>query len=110
MTNASLTARNLNKSAYFFSISSEDQKVSHSSTVPKDAITKEFNAKLWMAKVIEVLGGRVSIFFSCVFEALLIKLSFFQGGGKDDSSQGVGTDASKISEAIEVATKFVSSQ
>lgn len=66
MTNASVTARNLNKSAYFFSISSEDQKVSHSSTVPKDAITKEFNAKLWMAKVIEVLGGKVSNIFNCI--------------------------------------------
>lgn len=83
MTQACSAARLLNKSAYFFSVSSEDQKVVHLSSVPKEECTKEFSAKLWMNKVVEVLGGKA--------------------GGKDDTSQGVGTDSSKVLEAIEVA-------
>lgn len=78
-------AKSLSKAIYFFSQVEDEPKITHLNYLPKEFISKSFNAKTWSAKVSEVLGGK--------------------GGGKEDSAQGVGNQVGKIGEAIEVAKK-----
>ncbi|CAE6448690.1 unnamed protein product [Rhizoctonia solani] len=76
-------ARKLNKAAYFFSTDASGEKVTHVNYIPKAVVTKEFDARVWATKISGILGGK--------------------GGGKDDSAQGVGTNVSKIAEAVKAA-------
>ncbi|KAM0746309.1 hypothetical protein T439DRAFT_330022 [Meredithblackwellia eburnea MCA 4105] len=89
MQAATLQAKTLGKAAYFFSVSDED-KVVHVNFLPKEEISKAFNAKTWIQPVSAILGGK--------------------GGGKDDSTQGVGTEVDKIDEAIAAALKAYESK
>ena len=59
MTAGTQAARNLGKSAYFFSVA-EENKVNHINYVPKDQITSDFSAKIWIAAIATILGGKVS--------------------------------------------------
>ncbi|GAA6034541.1 hypothetical protein JCM8097_005384 [Rhodosporidiobolus ruineniae] len=80
-------AKTLGKAAYFFGVTSDSPaKVAHLNLVPKDQISKEFNAKTWFAEVSKIVGGK--------------------GGGKDDGATGFGTEADKVEEAIELAKKL----
>lgn len=78
-------AKAYQKAAYLFSVDKSEGKVLHVNLLPKSDISKTFSCKQWIANVSKVLGGR--------------------GGGKDEGCQGVGTDISKVSEAIEEAKK-----
>ncbi|TIB29954.1 hypothetical protein E3P84_03525 [Wallemia ichthyophaga] len=80
-------ARPLNKTVYVFSVDREAKKIAHQCYIPKDKLNDSFNAKLWAAKVAEVVGGKA--------------------GGKDDSAQGVGSEVDKIDEAINVAKSLL---
>ncbi|SGY99551.1 BQ5605_C034g11290 [Microbotryum silenes-dioicae] len=80
----SLQAKALDKAAYLFS--AEDGKVLHLNFVPKAMQSKAFNAKTWLTGVAAIVGGK--------------------GGGKDDSAQGVGSEPTKVQEAIEQAKKL----
>ncbi|KAG8935411.1 Alanine--tRNA ligase [Tulasnella sp. 417] len=75
--------KKLEKAAYLFSVDEAAGKVAHANVLPAGLVSKEFDAKIWAAKVAEVLGGK--------------------GGGKPDSAQGVGTEVAKLSEAMKVA-------
>jgi alanyl-tRNA synthetase len=78
-------AKAYQRAAYLFSVDKAEGKVIHINMLPKTDVSKTFSCKQWIADVSKVLGGR--------------------GGGKDESSQGVGTEIGKIQEAIEVAKK-----
>ncbi|KAH8920241.1 hypothetical protein BT69DRAFT_1245614 [Atractiella rhizophila] len=77
------------KAVYLFSPSSSDGKVYHANFVPKTAISPKFNAKLWTQEASKVLGGK--------------------GGGKDDTSQGVGLSIEKLPEALKSVTALYES-
>lgn len=64
MQSAVVQAKSLNKAAYFFSSTEaeeegEEVKLIHLNFVPKEMISKEFNARVWSTVVIEVVGGKV---------------------------------------------------
>lgn len=100
---ASLHAKSLNKSAYFFAPTEEgDNKIIHVNFVAKDFVSKKFNAKTWIADISTIVGGKVRHVvspFRTLAECLLV-YHYHQGGGKDESTQGVGTDASRVDEAL----------
>jgi len=73
------------RAAYLFSADKAEGKVTHVDLLPKADVSKSFNAKIWLAEVSKVIGGR--------------------GGGKDESGQGIGTEVGKVSEAVEEAKK-----
>ncbi|KAG9050230.1 Alanine--tRNA ligase [Tulasnella sp. UAMH 9824] len=75
--------KKLEKAAYLFSVDEAAGKVAYANVLPAGLVSKEFDAKIWAAKVGAVLGGK--------------------GGGKPDSAQGTGTEVAKISEAMKVA-------
>ncbi|KAI5476969.1 alanine-tRNA synthetase [Pseudohyphozyma bogoriensis] len=79
MQAATAQTSKLGKAAYFFSVT-EDNKVVHLNFLPKAEISKEFSAKTWIQSVSAILGGK--------------------GGGKDESAQGVGSEVSKVDEAM----------
>ncbi|KAF7967705.1 hypothetical protein HWV62_21634 [Athelia sp. TMB] len=78
--------KKLSKAVYVISADGETGKVVHGNHVPPTLKAKELDARTWAAKVAEVLGGKA--------------------GGKDDSAQGVGTNISKVDEALKVATDY----
>lgn len=51
--------RKLEKAAYLFSVDEAAGKVAHGNVLPAGLVSKEFDAKIWAAKVAEVLGGKV---------------------------------------------------
>ena len=60
-------------------------------------------------KYVKLLVVKLVFFFVYCYSFLkkiLINFSL-QAGGKDDAAQGVGSEVSKINEAIEVATKML---
>jgi len=78
-----LKARTLDRGVYLFSSDQDTSKVAHINFVPKVRISKEFDAKTWSSSVAGLLGGKA--------------------GGKDDSAQGIGTEISKLEDALQVA-------
>ncbi|KAM0789420.1 hypothetical protein ACM66B_000245 [Microbotryomycetes sp. NB124-2] len=87
---AAAQAKALDRAAFLFSTMNDD-KVAYVNFVPKSAISKTFTAKLWAAPVSTILGGK--------------------GGGKDESAQGVGLEASKLNDAlVEAERAWVSRQ
>ena len=76
-------AKKQNKSAYFFSLSEDSTKLVHINYLAKSELVDGFNAKSWIGKVSDLVGGR--------------------GGGRDDSAQGVGEKVDSIEEAMGVA-------
>lgn len=73
------------RAAYLFSADKAEGKVTHVNIMPKTDVSKTFSCKQWIANVSKVIGGR--------------------GGGKDESCSGLGTEVSKLQEAIEEAKK-----
>lgn len=51
--------KKLEKAAYLFSVDEAAGKVAHANVLPAALVSKEFDAKIWAAKVAEVLGGKV---------------------------------------------------
>lgn len=78
--------KKLGKTVYVISTDNETGKVAHGNHVPPALKAKGLDARTWAAKVAEVLGGKA--------------------GGKDDSAQGVGTNVTKVDEAMKVATDY----
>ncbi|KAK4699029.1 alanyl-tRNA synthetase, partial [Phenoliferia sp. Uapishka_3] len=109
MQAATLQAKALNKAAYFFS-TSDDGKVVHLNFVPKEEITKSFSAKTWIQPVSAILGGKVQQFLGPKEGCELTICCLYKGGGKDESTQGVGTEVDKVDEAIAEATKVFGSR
>jgi alanyl-tRNA synthetase len=78
--------KKLGKAVYVFSVDHEGNKIAHGNHVPVAFKTMGLDGRTWASKVAEVLGGRV--------------------GGKDDGAQGVGTNISKLEEALQVAKDY----
>lgn len=77
----------------------EGGKVAHVNFLPKEVLDRKvINAKEWLAEVSKIVGGKVS-----QTQLNLVQELIDQGGGKDDSASGVGSEIEKISEAMEVA-------
>jgi alanyl-tRNA synthetase len=74
------------RAAYLFTVDKEEGKVVHMNTLPKSDVSKTFNAKEWMSAISSIVGGR--------------------GGGRDDGAQGVGSEPSKVKEAVAEAKKL----
>lgn len=83
-----IQAKKLGKSAYVFSVDSEQGKVAHANFVAEDAKSRGVDGREWANAVVAVLGGKA--------------------GGKVDGAQGVGTDATKVVEALKIAERFYS--
>ncbi|XP_017773819.1 PREDICTED: alanine--tRNA ligase, cytoplasmic [Nicrophorus vespilloides] len=73
-------------SAIFFSVDPDSGKIFCLSSVPKSAQEKGLKANEWVASVSPVMGGK--------------------GGGKPDSAQASGTNASKLNEILSLAEEF----
>lgn len=75
------------KNVYLFAVDEgEDGKVIHACHL-SETLAKKASALEWSTAVSSVVGGKA--------------------GGKGNTSQGVGTDVSKVDEAMDVATKFL---
>ena len=74
------------RAAYLFSVDKAEGKVVHVNLLPKGEVSKTFNCKEWIAAVSKIVGGR--------------------GGGKDESAQAIGTDNTKVQEAIQEAKAY----
>ncbi|KAG6332771.1 hypothetical protein ID866_6316 [Astraeus odoratus] len=83
LQNVVTQGKKLGKAVYVFSADAEGGKVAHANYLPEASRTQSFDAKVWAAKVSEILGGKA--------------------GGKGESSQGVGIYVDKIGEALKVA-------
>ncbi|GJE94884.1 alanine--tRNA ligase [Phanerochaete sordida] len=83
-----LQAKKLGKSVYVFSVDYEQGKVAHVNFVAEDAKSRGVDGREWATAVVEILGGKA--------------------GGKVDGAQGVGTDATKVAEALKAAQDFYS--
>ncbi|KAG8767542.1 Alanine--tRNA ligase, partial [Serendipita sp. 397] len=78
--------KTLGKPVYVFSVDEEAGKVLHGNYLPQSASSSGFDARSWAASVSEVIGGKA--------------------GGKPDTAQGVGTEVSKVAEAVKVAEEI----
>lgn len=54
-----LQAKKLGKSAYLFSVDSEQGKVAHVNFVAEDAKANGIDGRTWANTVVEVIGGKV---------------------------------------------------
>ncbi|GFU43713.1 alanine--tRNA ligase, cytoplasmic [Nephila pilipes] len=69
-----------------FTKDNENEKILCMSSVPQSATSKGLKANEWVQQVTQVIGGK--------------------GGGKPESAQATGTNASAVSEAMNLAKKF----
>jgi len=74
------------RAAYLFSVDKAEGKVVHVNLLPKGEVSKTFNCKEWIGAVSKIVGGR--------------------GGGKDEGAQAIGTDVTKVQEAIQEAKAY----
>ncbi|KAJ7647453.1 tRNA synthetases class II (A)-domain-containing protein [Roridomyces roridus] len=81
--------KKMGKAVYVFSADHSGSKVAHVNYVPPSIKAKGADARTWSNKVTEILGGKA--------------------GGKDDSAQGVGTNADKVDEAVASCKEYLSS-
>lgn len=88
LQNAVAQAKKLEKSVFVFSVDADGTKVAHVNAVSPSAKAKGIDAREWTAAVVKVIGGK--------------------SGGKEDGAQGVGTEVSKVEEALKVAREFIS--
>lgn len=77
--------KKLGKAVYVISADNDAGKVVHGNHVPA-ALKAKLDARTWASNVAEVLGGKA--------------------GGKEDGAQGVGSDITKVEEALKVATDY----
>ncbi|KAJ8495931.1 hypothetical protein ONZ51_g1376 [Trametes cubensis] len=85
-----LQAKKLGKSIYIFSADNTAGKVAHVNAVSEEAKAKGLDGREWASAVTAILGGKA--------------------GGKPDGAQGVGTEVSKVQEALNAALKFFESK
>jgi len=85
MTQALTEAKALNKPALVVSVDGKAGKVAFSCIVPKTAEAK-FTAQEWAEVAAQTLEGKK--------------------GGKDETAQGVGSNVSKVDEAVRLAQEF----
>ncbi|KAJ7782975.1 tRNA synthetases class II (A)-domain-containing protein [Mycena metata] len=88
LQNVASQGKKLGKAVYVFSADHDGGKVAHVNYVPPSMKAKGADARTWATKVSEVLGGKA--------------------GGKDDSAQGVGTDVSRVDEAVGLSKEYLS--
>ncbi|KAI0368603.1 hypothetical protein BV20DRAFT_968955 [Pilatotrama ljubarskyi] len=81
-----LQAKKLGKSIYIFSADKSAGKVAHVNAVSEEAKAKGLDGREWASVVTEILGGKA--------------------GGKPEGAQGVGTEVSKVQDALEAGRKF----
>ena len=95
---ASAIGKTLSKAVYVFSPDEETGKVAHLNYVPKEVLSsKKLDAKIWLGEVSKVIGGKVRLPFH---KSETCKWLMYQGGGRDDSATGVGSEGDKIKEAV----------
>ncbi|KAI0710193.1 tRNA synthetases class II (A)-domain-containing protein [Earliella scabrosa] len=81
-----LQAKKLGKSIYIISADVEGGKVAHVNAVSEAAKAKGLDGREWASAVVAILGGKA--------------------GGKPDGAQGVGTEVTKVQDALDAARKF----
>ncbi|EPQ57417.1 hypothetical protein GLOTRDRAFT_110560 [Gloeophyllum trabeum ATCC 11539] len=86
LQNVVANARKLNKAVYVFSRDAEGTRVVHANFVSEAAKSRGIDGRKWATAVSEVIGGKA--------------------GGKEDSAQGVGSDASRLEDAVKAAQKY----
>lgn len=79
--------RRQEKAVYVFSVDETGEKVSHVNYVSPSFKAKGADARTWASSVTDIIGGR--------------------SGGKEDSAQGVGTNGSRVQEALDKAEKYL---
>ena len=100
LSGAATIAKSLSKAVYVFSPDVDNGKVAHVNFIPKEVLDRKvLNAKEWLTEVSKIVGGKVILVFVYRY------LANNQGGGKDDSASGVGSEIEKINEAMEAAKK-----
>lgn len=77
-------------SALFLSVDPDKNKIFALSAVPKSAITKGLKANEWVQAITSIMNGK--------------------GGGKPESAQASGSNASGLNEALRVAKQYASSK
>lgn len=82
---AQTAAKAAKKAVYAFSVDEANGKVAHLNFLPKDEVSKAFNAKTWLQDVAKIIGGK--------------------GGGKDEAATGVGMNVDKLDAAMDEAKK-----
>lgn len=88
LQNVVAQARKTGKAVYLFSPDPEGTKVAHVNFVPPSLREKGIDAKVWATKVTDILGGKA--------------------GGKEDSAQGVGSNISRVDDALTAAKEYLS--
>ena len=109
LQNVVLQGKKLGKAVYVFSVDSNTGKVAHCNFIPGTTRARGIDARVWAAKVAEVLGGKVLLLLFLATSSG----SYFcglQAGGKEDSSQGVGVNVDKLEDALTVAREYLSGQ
>jgi len=100
---ASAIGKTLSKAVYVFSPDEETGKVAHLNYLPKEVLSsKKLDAKIWLGEVSKVIGGKVRVPFQ---KSENCKWLMIQGGGRDDSATGVGSEGDKIKEAVAEALR-----
>jgi alanyl-tRNA synthetase len=100
---ASAIGKTLSKAVYVFSPDEETGKVAHLNYLPKEVLSsKKLDAKIWLGEVSKVIGGKVRLPFR-ISEKL--QVADYQGGGRDDSATGVGSEGDKIKQAVAEALR-----
>ncbi|THV06778.1 hypothetical protein K435DRAFT_743360 [Dendrothele bispora CBS 962.96] len=89
LQNIANQARKTGKAIYVFSVDATNGRVAHVNYIPPFLKAKGADARVWAQKVTDSIGGKA--------------------GGKDDSAQGVGTEPSKVNEAVAAAKAYLSS-
>lgn len=80
-------AKKADKAIYVFSKDEEAGKVAHVNYVTPALKAKGADARKWAEKVTDLISGKA--------------------GGKEDSAQGVGTELSKVEEALAAAREYI---
>ncbi|KAI0087926.1 tRNA synthetases class II (A)-domain-containing protein [Irpex rosettiformis] len=88
LQSVALQGRKLGKSVYVFSVDQEQGKVAHVNFVAEDAKAKGLDGREWANSISEILGGKA--------------------GGKQDGAQGVGTNVSRVEDALKLAQSLYS--
>jgi hypothetical protein len=72
LQNVVLQGKKLGKAVYVFSVDSDAGKVAHCNFIPDATRARGIDARVWAAKVAEVLGGRVMLLlFPDHYQALI---------------------------------------
>ncbi|KAF9458438.1 tRNA synthetases class II (A)-domain-containing protein [Collybia nuda] len=81
-----MQGKKMEKAVYVMSVDIPGRKVAHVNFVPPSLKAKGLDARTWATKVTDVIGGKA--------------------GGKEDTTQGVGTNIDKVENALIAAEEY----